>query len=112
MRALHILMAVARLFFPNSREQRALRKRMRAFAKSMNPDADMQKRAEELAINPSVENRCKLAAELASRRMFDDALRLYGSCLEGQYANDKMILKRVEETRAAKVAAMEQPLAA
>ena len=98
--------------FPNSREERALRKRMRNFAKTMNPDAEMQQRAQDLAVNPSVENRCKLADELAGRRMFDDALRLYGSCLEGPYAEDKMILKRIETTRAAKIAAMEQPLAA
>ena len=98
--------------FPNSSEERILRRKMRAFAKSMSPDADLHKRAQELAINPSVDNRCKLAEELAGRRMFDDALRLYESCLEGQFAQDKMLLKRIEDTRAAKLAAMEQPLAA
>ena len=90
--------------FPHSREERILRRRMRAFAKTMSPDAEMQKRARELAINPSVENRCKLAEELAGRRMYDDALRLYESCLEGPYAKDKMLLKRVEDTRAARLA--------
>ena len=98
--------------FPDSREERALRKRMRAFVKSMTPDAEMQKRAQDLAVNPSVENRCRLADELVSRRLFDDALRLYGSCLEGPYANDKVILKRVEDTRAAKLAATQEPMAA
>ena len=90
--------------FPNSSEERILRRRMRAFAKTMSPDAEMQRRARELAINPSVENRCKLAEELAGRRMYDDALRLYESCLEGPYAKDKMLLKRVEDTRAARLA--------
>ena len=90
--------------FPNSSEERILRRKMRAFAKTMSPDAEMQRRARELAINPSVENRCKLAEELAGRRMYDDALRLYESCLEGPYAKDKMLLKRVEDTRAARLA--------
>ena len=90
--------------FPNSSEERILRRRMRALAKSMSPDAELQQRARELAINPSVENRCKLAEELAGRRMYDDALRLYESCLEGPYVSDKVLLKRVEETRAARMA--------
>ncbi len=98
--------------FPNSREERALCKRMRDFAKTMNPDAELQKRAQELAINPSIDNRCKLADELVSRRQFDDALRLYGSCLEGQHAKDKMLLKRVDDARAAKLAAADRPQAA
>jgi hypothetical protein len=87
--------------FPNSSEERILRRKMRTLAKSMSPDAELQQRARDLAINPSVENRCKLAEELVGRRMYDDALRLYESCLEGPYANDKVLLKRVEDTRAA-----------
>ena len=90
--------------FPNSSEERSLRRKMRAFAKSMSPDAEMQQRARDLAINPSVENRCKLADELAMRKSYDDALRLYESCLEGPYAKDKGLLKRVEELRAVKLA--------
>lgn len=90
--------------FPNSSEERILRRKMRALAKSMSPDAELQQRARDLAINPSVENRCKLAEELVGRRMYDDALRLYESCLEGPYATDKSLLKRVEDTRAARLA--------
>ena len=36
--------------------------------------------------------------------MYNDALRLHESCLEGPYAKDKMLLKRVEDTRAARLA--------
>jgi hypothetical protein len=90
--------------FPNSSEERILRRKMRTLAKSMSPDAELQQRARDLAINPSVENRCKLAEELVGRRMYDDALRLYESCLEGPYATDKTLLKRVEDTRAARLA--------
>ena len=92
--------------FPNSREERNLRRKMREFAKTMSPDAEMQQRARELAINPSVENRCRLAEELAARKLYDDALRLVESCLEGPYAKDKALLKRVEDLRAAKLAAI------
>ena len=39
--------------FPNSSEERTLRRRMRALAKTMSPDAELQQRARELAINPA-----------------------------------------------------------
>lgn len=72
---------------PGSRQERNLKKFGSDIAKSLNPDRDMRRHAEELAICGSVENKLKLAHECVERGMFDDAIRLYESAREGQYVN-------------------------
>ncbi|APV51242.1 hypothetical protein BWI17_17080 [Betaproteobacteria bacterium GR16-43] len=78
--------------FPASREERAVRKHIRDIAKSLNPDGELHRRSEEVATNASVDNRAALADECLEKGMFDEAIRLYESCLEGPYANDSRIL--------------------
>jgi hypothetical protein len=78
--------------FPQSREDRALRRRLRDIAKAINPDGELKRRVEDLAQTGSIDNRVKLAGECLERGMFDDAIRLYEGCLEGPYANDASIL--------------------
>jgi hypothetical protein len=78
--------------FPGSREHRKARKAARKLARALQPDADLKKRAEELEICGSLDNRMALAAECVSHRMFAEAARLYESCLVGAYANDGAIL--------------------
>lgn len=78
--------------FPASREERALRRRVRDIAKALDPDGELQKRAAEVEQTASVENRAKLADECLERGMFDEAIRLYEGCLEGPHANDPAIL--------------------
>ena len=78
--------------FPQSREHRAVRKHVRDIAKALNPDGELKRRAEDLGISDSIENRTRLADECLERGMFDDAIRLYEACLEGPYANDAGIL--------------------
>lgn len=78
--------------FPHSREERSVRKHVRDIAKALNPDGELQRRAEELAETTSVDNRVKLADECLERGMFDEAIRLYEGCLEGPYANDAGML--------------------
>ena len=78
--------------FPHSREERAVRKHVRDIAKALNPDGELQRRAEDLAMTASVENRLKLADECLERGMFDEAIRLYEGCLEGPHAADAGIL--------------------
>jgi hypothetical protein len=70
---------------PGSRSERGLKKIGRDIAKAVNPDRDMKRRAEELAICGSVENKLKLAEELVERGMFDEAINLFESAREGQY---------------------------
>jgi hypothetical protein len=78
--------------FPQSREQRALRRQVRDIAKALNPDGELKRRTEELAQTESVENRARLADECLERGMFDEAIRLYEGCLEGPYSEDAALL--------------------
>jgi hypothetical protein len=78
--------------FPRSREEYALRRKVRDIAKALNPDGELKRRAEEVARTASVENRVKLADQCLERGMFEDAIRLYDGCLEGPHANDASIL--------------------
>ena len=78
--------------FPNSREDRQLRRAVRDIAKSLNPDGELKRRTEEAATNASVDNRAALADECLEKGMFDEAIRLYEGCLEGPHANDARIL--------------------
>ena len=70
---------------PGSRSERNLKKIGNDIVKAINPDRDMKRKAEELAICGSVENKLQLAAELVERGMFDEAIALYRSAREGQY---------------------------
>ena len=78
--------------FPQSREQRALRRQVRDIAKALNPDGELKRRTEELAQTDTIENRSRLADECLERGMFDEAIRLYDGCLDGPYANDASLL--------------------
>ena len=78
--------------FPGSREHRKALKAARAIARAIEPDADLKKRAEELEICGSLDNRMALAAECMNHRMYPEAAKLYESCLAGAYANDGAIL--------------------
>jgi hypothetical protein len=70
---------------PGSRSERGLKKIGNDIVKALNPDRDMKRKAEELAICGSVENKLKMADELVERGMFDEAIALYKSAREGQY---------------------------
>jgi hypothetical protein len=70
---------------PGSRPERNLKKIGNDIVKAINPDREMKRRAEELAICGSVENKLKLAEELVERGMFDEAIQLFQSAREGQY---------------------------
>ncbi len=78
--------------FPGTREERAVRRHIHDIAKALNPDGELKHRAEEVTSNASVDNRAKLADECLAKGMFDEAIRLYESCLEGVHANDARVL--------------------
>ena len=78
--------------FPGSREHRKALKAARTLARVLEPDADLKKRAEELEICGSLENKMALAAECMNHRMYAEAAKLYESCLSGAYASDGTIL--------------------
>ena len=78
--------------FPGSREHRVAHKTARKLVKALEPDAELKRRAAELEICGSVDNKRALAEECMNHRMHPEALRLYESCLQGAFANDLAIL--------------------
>lgn len=78
--------------FPGTREERKVRRHIHDIAKALNPDGELKHRAEAVEVSASVDNRASLADECLEKGMFDEAIRLYESCLEGPYANDSRIL--------------------
>jgi hypothetical protein len=78
--------------FPGSRGERRAHKAVRAIARALEPDAELQKRIDDLAICGSVDNKLALAGECMQHRMYAEAMKLYESCLCGAYANDATVL--------------------
>jgi hypothetical protein len=84
---------------PGSKPERGLKKFGSDIAKAVNPDRDMKRHAEELAICGSVENKLKLAEELVERGMFDEAIHLFESAREGQYMHAPDLLYGLARAR-------------
>ena len=78
--------------FPGSREHRSAFRTARKITKALNPDADLKRRAAELEICGSVDNRMALAEECMSHQMFGEAEKLYESCLTGAFQSDGTLL--------------------
>jgi len=77
--------------FPTSREQRTARRVVRDVVRAVQPDAELQRRAEEVAICGSQDNKLALARECEESGMYGEAVKLYESCLSGLYANDPQL---------------------
>jgi hypothetical protein len=78
--------------FPGSREHRSAHEVARKLAKALEPDADLARRAEELEICGSTDNKMALADECMNHRMYAEAVKLYESCLSGAFQADGAIL--------------------
>jgi hypothetical protein len=80
---------------PGTRQERAAHKAVRQVIKSFQPDADLKKRAEELEICGSTDNKIALAEECEAAGMFDEAAKLYESALSGPYSQDANIRSKL-----------------
>jgi hypothetical protein len=78
--------------FPGSREHRKARKAATTLARVLKPDAELRRRAQELEICGSVENKLALAEECLAHAMPAEAVKLYESCLTGAFINDGAVL--------------------
>ena len=78
--------------FPGSRGERRAHKAVRAIARALEPDAELQKRIDDLTICGSMDNKLALAGECMQHQMCAEAMKLYESCLSGAYANDATVL--------------------
>jgi hypothetical protein len=78
--------------FPGSREHRTAHQTARKLAKALQPDAELKRRADELELCGSVDNKRALAAECTAHGMHAEAVRLYESALQGPFASDPALL--------------------
>jgi hypothetical protein len=78
--------------FPGSREHLKAHRAARKIARVLQPDADLRRRAEELEICGSVDNKMALAQECINHQMYAEAEKLYESCLSGPFQKDGAIL--------------------
>lgn len=78
--------------FPTSRESRQAHKAARKLIRKLQPDAELKRRAQELEICGSVDNKMALAEECFHHQMYGEAIALYESCLQGAFSADGAIL--------------------
>ncbi|MGE5492828.1 MAG: tetratricopeptide repeat protein [Actinomycetota bacterium] len=78
--------------FPNSREHRSAHRAARKLARKLQPDAELKRRAAELEVCGSVDNRIALAEECMEHQMHEEAMGLYESCLNGAFSTDGTLL--------------------
>jgi hypothetical protein len=74
--------------FPGSREHRSARRAITELTRALHPDAELQKRSEEMQVCGSVANKTALAEECILAGMFSEAVTLYRGCLSGPYERD------------------------
>lgn len=84
---------------PELRAARAVRRVGGEILKTVAPDAGLHRRAEELAICGSVQNKLALAEECMARGHFDEAITLYTSAREGQFADAPEVLLGLARAR-------------
>lgn len=61
-------------------------------SQTVNPDKDLKKAIDELSVADTVENSIRLADELLSKNMFDEAKSLYERCLKGVHETDPIVM--------------------
>jgi len=84
---------------PEIRAGRAIRRLGGDIAKTVNPDAGLHRQAAELAVCGSTQNKLALAQECMARGHFDEAITLYESAREGQFADAPDVLLGLARAR-------------
>jgi hypothetical protein len=102
---------------PEMRASRAIGRLGGDIAKVVNPDSGLHRRAEELAVCGSIQNKLALAQECMRRGHIDEAIKLYESAREGQFADAPDVLLGLARARFANgepaaARALLEPLAA
>lgn len=84
---------------PTLRSSRAMHRLGSDIAKTVNPDGALHRRAEELAVCGSIDNKLALARECVARGHFDEAITLYESAREGPFADSPEVLLGLARAR-------------
>lgn len=72
-----------------------------SLVKAIDPQRELRRRTEELAISDSVENRIGLADECMEANFIDEAISLYAECLEGPFRDDPDIMLKLAKAHIA-----------
>jgi hypothetical protein len=84
---------------PGMRSSRAVHRLGNDIAKTVNPDGALHRRAKELAVCGSVDNKLALARECTARGHFDEAITLFERAREGQFVNAPDVLLGLARAR-------------
>lgn len=77
---------------PELGDSRAARRARTSLLHAIDPQRELRRRKDELAVSDSVDNRLRLAEECMEVRFHDDAIALYRSCLTGVHEHDPEIM--------------------
>ena len=80
---------------PELRYNRQLHQARSSFGKAINPQGDIQRLQDQLAISNSVDNRLLLADQYVESGMLEQAMAMYQECLSGPYSDDPHILLKL-----------------
>jgi hypothetical protein len=84
---------------PEIRSSRTIGRFGSDIVKTVAPNAGLHRRAEDLAVCGSVQNKLQLAQECTARGHFDEAITLYESAREGQFADAPDLLLGLARAR-------------
>jgi len=84
---------------PEMRASRAIGLLGGDIVKAVNPDSGLHRRAEELAVCGSIQNKLALAQECMRRGHFDEAIKLYESAREGPFTDAPDVLLGLARAR-------------
>jgi hypothetical protein len=84
---------------PTLRSSRTVHRLGGDIAKAVNPDGGLHRRAEELAVCGSIDNKLALARECTAHGHFDEAITLFESAREGQFVDAPDVLLGLARAR-------------
>lgn len=82
---------------PTMGQTRTARTAKNTLIKAIDPQRELRNRKEQLEISDSLENRLQLANECIEAGLYDDAISLYQSCLEGVDADNPNTMQNLAQ---------------
>ncbi len=84
---------------PEMGHSRTVRRATRSLLKAVDPERELRRRKEELALADTIDNRMKLAEECIEAGFYADAIGLLQECLRGSHQDDPHILMLLARAR-------------
>ncbi len=90
---------IATQVLPDLRTSRGVRRTGNRLIKAIDPERELRRLKDELALSDNIDNRLALAEECRQAGRLADAEELFQSCLSGPFAEDPHILLKLAEVR-------------